>query len=215
MGTMANRANEAGGGRSRPARVCLLTLALAGVVGLGWVAAACGGSGAQGAGRAGSSETAASGSASPGASRSGDPAAYSACMRKNGVKNFPDPDSQGRIKVTTKVDASGRKSGVDSSSPPFRKAQEACRKLLPNGGRPDPQAQAKERQQQLQFAACMRRNGVPKYPDPVFTANGGSTTSIGAGVDPGSPTFQAAQQKCGKLFGGGSLATGSSAGGAP
>jgi hypothetical protein len=33
-------------------------------------------------------------------SESGDPTAYSACMRSHGVGNFPDPDSQGHIKIT-------------------------------------------------------------------------------------------------------------------
>jgi hypothetical protein len=46
----------------------------------------------------------------------------------------------------------------------------------------------------LAFAGCMRTNGVPHFPDPK--AGGGLLFHTGAGVDPSSPAFQAAQTKC-------------------
>ena len=50
--------------------------------------------------------------------------AFSACMRKHGVKDFPDPDfSGGGVKMTL-----GGKPGsdLDPNNPTFRKAQAAC-----------------------------------------------------------------------------------------
>ncbi len=49
----------------------------------------------------------------------------------------------------------------------------------------------------LAFANCMRANGVPKFPDPT---NGGFLFRRGAGVDPSSPAFEAAQAKCKKYL---------------
>jgi hypothetical protein len=54
-----------------------------------------------------------------------------------------------------------------------------------------------EFQKSLKAAACMRANGVLKYPDPKLI--GGSifrNLSPGLNLDPGSPTFQRAAKKC-------------------
>ena len=51
---------------------------------------------------------------------------YAACMRSNGVPNFPDPNGQGLIQIN---DATGT---LDASSPAFQKAHTAC-KSLDNG----------------------------------------------------------------------------------
>src|SRR5439155_22166306 len=67
-------------------------------------------------------------------------AKFAACMRRNGVPNFPDPSSRGELTI-------GAGSGIDPNSPAFRKAQQTCSKLLPHGGQPTPQQAAKARQQ--------------------------------------------------------------------
>jgi hypothetical protein len=48
------------------------------------------------------------------------------------------------------------------------------------------------------FAACMRKHGVPNFPDP----NGQGVISIdpSSGIDPKSPTYGAAEQTCSKLL---------------
>jgi hypothetical protein len=50
----------------------------------------------------------------------------------------------------------------------------------------------------VQYAQCMRKNGVPSFPDPV---NGQLqlTVTKGGPLDPNSPQFQAAQQACKSL----------------
>jgi hypothetical protein len=53
----------------------------------------------------------------------------------------------------------------------------------------------------LAFSICMRSHGVPKFPDPSST--GGIQISIGSGIDPQSPAFQAARQHCRRLLPGG------------
>lgn len=50
---------------------------------------------------------------------------FAACMRSHGVKNFPDPNSQGGFLMG---------GDVDYKSPTFQAAMQACRSLLP--GRP-------------------------------------------------------------------------------
>ncbi|HEY2541679.1 MAG TPA: hypothetical protein VGH92_01380 [Gaiellaceae bacterium] len=126
-----------------------------------------------------------------------DGAKFAACVRKNGVPNFPDPNGQGVIQF-------GSSLGIDPGSPKVRTAITTCRKLLPNGGQPTPQQLAKMKQQALAFSACMRTHGVKDFPDPNFSG-GGAHIAIQAGtgssdLNPNSPTFQKAQQACQSLL---------------
>ena len=49
-----------------------------------------------------------------------------------------------------------------------------------------------------QLASCMRRNGVPNFPDP--SKNGSIQFGSANGIDPNSPKFKAAMEKCRKLL---------------
>jgi hypothetical protein len=198
------RKEHTAGGRWRLERTAFRGLALVAVVGLALFAAACGGGGSTGAKVAQVGTTSSTkGSGSSGGSGSGNPTAYSACMRSHGVPNFPDPDSKGRIKVTSGVAANGQKTGVDVNSPQFDRARKACANLLPNGGRPTAAQQQQEQQQMLKFAQCMRAHGVPKFPDPK--AGGALALGTKTGVDPNTPQFKTAQQTCQKLVPGGPI----------
>jgi hypothetical protein len=117
-----------------------------------------------------------------------DGAKFSACMRKRGVTNFPDPNGQGLITIH-----SGE--GIDPGSPAFQSARTSCDKLLPNGGQPTPAQIAQQQQKLLAFSACMRAHGVKDFPDP---SNGGLQIHVhpGSDLDSGNPTFQKAQQAC-------------------
>ena len=57
--------------------------------------------------------------------------AYAKCMRDNGISEFPDPDSEGRIKMKA-----GPAGGMDQAGKEFQDAQKACQKLGPGGGGP-------------------------------------------------------------------------------
>jgi hypothetical protein len=200
MAICARRAQTMKGGSRRLRRAALRALAIAGVVGLSLLASACGDSSDAKVAQVDTNKNT-KGSSSSNTSGSGDPVAYSACMRSHGVGNFPDPDSNGRIKITSGVSRNGQKTGVDVNSPQFKAAQKACQKLLPNGGRPTAAQQAEEQQAMLQYARCMRAHGVPEFPDPK--AGGEFKLGTKAGVDPDTPQFQAAQKTCQKLVPGG------------
>lgn len=117
---------------------------------------------------------------------------FSACMRKHGLPNYPDPNSQGVITINSGM-------GLDPGSPAFRSAQATCSKLLPNGGRPTPAQIAQQQQKLLAFSACMRAHGLKDFPDP---SNGGLRISVhpGSDLEPNNPTFQKAQQACQKYM---------------
>jgi hypothetical protein len=114
-------------------------------------------------------------------------------MRSHGEPDFPDPNSQGGFNPP---------SSVNMSSPQYAAAEKACQSL--EGGGLSPARQARLDAGLLKFAACMRANGEPGYPDPTFGANGSASQSIGKsdGVDPNSPQYAAAQKKCQHLQGG-------------
>jgi len=79
----------------------------------------------------------------------------------------------------------------------------ACRKEIPNGT-PSPAQQEQNVRQAVAASACMRRNGVPNFPDPQ-SGPGGQVIRISpnSGIDPSSPQFQRAQQTCQKQTHGG------------
>jgi hypothetical protein len=58
----------------------------------------------------------------------------------------------------------------------------------------------------LAYSQCMRSHGVSNFPDPTISG-GGAHISIGitssSGINPSSPSFQAAQKACGRLAPGG------------
>jgi hypothetical protein len=114
---------------------------------------------------------------------------YSACMRAQGLTNYPDPDAKGEITITVS-------SSLDPRSPVFRRAQGACRHLIPAGEVPSPARMQRMKDAALAFAACMRTHGVPKYPDPTFSSGGVRQEMSPREVDPGSPAFRAAQKTC-------------------
>lgn len=55
------------------------------------------------------------------------------------------------------------------------------------------------RQQDLRYAQCMRSHGVTNYPDPSASTNGVSKSITQSGINPNSPTFQAANSECKKF----------------
>jgi hypothetical protein len=172
-------------------RLALIALTLAAAAGLSLFASACGGSAGNGVAQIGSTQTTTTSSSSSSGSpsdRRGALVAFSACMRKHGVPNFPDPKAVGH--------GYGLTIGNEmANSPQFKNAEQVCKKLLPNGGAPPAQEQAKQLQEALKYAACIRSHGVPNFPDPKLHAGGG----IEMGEAPDSPQFKIAQKACGHL----------------
>jgi hypothetical protein len=160
---------------------------------LGVIVSGCGGSSGEGVANPGSTQT-----PTMGADAKREAAlAYSACMRRNGVPRFPDPVTEGRgMRISL-----GPGSGIDPNSPTYKNAERTCRRLLPNGGVPTPQEQARLLSAALAYARCMRQHGVPEFPDPKVSGNGLEWGELGprTGADPRSPQFEAAVATCNEL----------------
>ena len=124
------------------------------------------------------------------------PLAYSQCMRAHGIKDFPDPDSQGRIGIQA-----GPGSDLGSDKPQFQAAQRACQSLRPP---PPPGQQKTDLQNALKFSQCMRAHGIKDFPDPQQTGQGVGISihgSPGSDLNPNNPTFTAAQKACQHFIG--------------
>jgi hypothetical protein len=115
------------------------------------------------------------------------------CMRSNGVPNFPDPSPGGGLLNAISA------AGIDTQSPAYEAAFQACQKYAP-AGNGTPQSAA-DNAKALRFSQCMRSHGVPNYPDPITGPTGGQAINLGPEhIDPTSPLFQTAHTACQKLF---------------
>jgi hypothetical protein len=158
------------------------------------LAAGCGG-GASGAkvAQVETTQTTTTESSVTGRSRGDALVAFSVCMRKNGVPKFPDPEAvDGGMRLSF-----GSENGIHPNAPQFKRAQRACQKLLPNGGKSSAQEQARHLQEALDFARCIREHGVPTFPDPKASGDGGIEWEGGDIM--ASAQFEAADQACRKL----------------
>lgn len=122
--------------------------------------------------------------------------AFAQCMRSDGVTNFPDPTAGGGIDLPP---------NLNPDSPAFRSARQACKQYLPKRGGPVATS-ASDRAAALALSRCMRKHGVPQFPDPAFSSAQsaprvlvvrGMVFAIPASVDPKSPAFQRAARACG------------------
>jgi hypothetical protein len=122
---------------------------------------------------------------------------FAQCMRSNGVPNFPDPGQHGIISVPIGA----------AQSPAFQSAQKACAKYSPKQGAPLHMTASQQRAA-LRFAQCMRRNGLPGFPDPesgsgspgsgpVLVLRGLLFSMAGSDINPRSPAFMHTAQACG------------------
>ena len=123
---------------------------------------------------------------------------FAECMRKNGVREFPDPDASGELTI----DGIANGSSLDTNSAAFKQAISACKDLQPpgfTGGKRSPEQQKAA----LKFAQCFRDNGVKDFPDP--TPDGPLVDTSRMPGSPGArsiPGFQAAMEKCSAIYSG-------------
>ena len=160
--------------------------------GFALLAAACGGSAGSHVAQLGSTTTQgrSSSNSSAASGQQNGAVAFAGCMRSNGVPNWPDPNSSG---VFDKSKLTSQQLGASSSR--VQAAQSACSHLLPNGGSGPTPAQVQQiRAQALRFSQCVRAHGVPNFPDP--DSSGRIPDPASAGIDQGSPKFEAANQAC-------------------
>jgi hypothetical protein len=166
-------------------RVRRAGLAVAGLMIVAALVAACGGDPASSRAAQGASGSPAASGSSPGSTYQSD-LAYAACIRSHGVPKFPDPKPNGGFIMTT-----------NPHDPQLQAAQRACASLLPAGqqqqtaGHFTPQQVA----QLLTYARCMRSHGILNFPDPTSKGPGAPN-----GIDMNSPQFQSASQACQHLL---------------
>jgi hypothetical protein len=121
---------------------------------------------------------------------------FADCMRKNGVRAFPDPNASGELTI----DAIANGTSLNTDSAAFKQALSTCKDLQPAGFMGTKRS-AQEQEAALKFAQCVRENGVKDFPDPTEDGPLIDTSRIPsverAGVPPRSnPVFNAALQKC-------------------
>lgn len=108
---------------------------------------------------------------------------FAQCMRDHGVEmDDPDPNEPGRVEIRERKGERGK----------VQKAMEECRKYLPTPSKED---MKKDYEAMRKVAECMRANGIPEFPDPDPNGGGLSFGKDG-GIDPESPKFKAAEEKC-------------------
>jgi hypothetical protein len=124
-------------------------------------------------------------------------AKFAACMRDNGVSEFPDPDASGRMTIDGVLNGSS----LDPNSPAWKTAIATCKDLQPPGFTGDGKRSAEKQQTALEFAQCIRDNGVKDFPDPVNGEPLVDTNRIpSAATSSGMTILNAAMQTCGDLI---------------
>jgi hypothetical protein len=114
---------------------------------------------------------------------------FADCMRANGVSEFPDPNASGDFVYGIKAGSS-----LDPSTAAWQNAISACKDLEPPGFMPKTLT-TQEIQARLTFAQCIRKNGMPDFPDP---ANNGPLINVQNAQS--NTQLQAALGKCRSLL---------------
>jgi hypothetical protein len=118
--------------------------------------------------------------------------AFSVCMRKHGIPDFPDP-IHGRLVINGTVG-----SPIQPQSPQFQAALKVCNRLTPQS---PPVQQRHADSELLKAVRCMRAHGFTDLPDPKFEPGGGVKVPLPPSMlaDVGTPRFNAARKLCGAL----------------
>ncbi|WP_445152694.1 hypothetical protein [Baekduia sp. Peel2402] len=110
---------------------------------------------------------------------------FAECIRAHGVRDFPDPNAKNDFEY-----------GVSVSATVWQRATTACKDLQPPGTLSSKRS-SKQQSASLQFAQCIRDNGVKDFPDPVNGEPVINTYKIPSSNRPGGMTIlNAAIAKC-------------------
>lgn len=179
-------------GSSVAARV---VISAAATTALALLATACGGSAGGQAAEPGPTGTTNSAVSSAGAAQKSGLLAFAACMRSNGVPDFPDPNSGG---VLPKREVAQ----LAAESPRFVPAHKACERLLPNSGQPTPAQVQQAWTDMRSFARCMRSHGVQNWPDPTVTSAQDNRPffNVPTSIDPNAPQISSKMSACQRVM---------------
>jgi hypothetical protein len=110
---------------------------------------------------------------------------FAECIRAHGVSDFPDPNAKNDFEY-----------GVSVSLAVWQQATAACKRLQPPGTLSSKRS-PKQQKEGLEFAQCVRENGVKDFPDPVNGEPVINTYRIPSSNRPGGMTIlNAAIGKC-------------------
>jgi hypothetical protein len=118
-------------------------------------------------------------------------------MRSHGVTNFPDPLPGGGYPASI--------SGVDYQAPAVQSAQSACFHLQPGANRRGAAIPEAQHQGMLLNARCIRKHGVPNFPDPPIiptTARpipGETDPFVPADINTRAPAVEQAAKACARV----------------
>jgi hypothetical protein len=125
---------------------------------------------------------------------------FTRCMRDNGI-DIPDlaVDADGQARIPTDA-----LSGLDTESPEFSQAFLACASILTDAGAislaTDPELLGAVQDQLADFAACMRENGIPDFPDPNPGFDGSGSPFPLSALNPSDPRLGDALDVCQDLL---------------
>jgi hypothetical protein len=143
-------------------------------------------------GACGSSAPAGTSTGSNSANKAQKAVKFAECMRSNGVSEFPDPGASGSFTIDGVVNGSS----LNPDTSAFKQAISACRDLEPAGFTGSTRS-AEQAQAALEFAKCIRANGVKDFPDPANGQPLVDTNRIpSAATESGMSILNAAMQKC-------------------
>jgi hypothetical protein len=118
---------------------------------------------------------------------------FAECMRDKGVSEFPDPDASGGLTIDGVLNGSS----LDPTTPAWKAAIGACKDLQPPGFTGDGEVSSEEQETRLEFAQCMRENGVEDFPDPAEDEPLVDTRRIPSAAENGGMSIiNAAMQTC-------------------
>jgi hypothetical protein len=123
---------------------------------------------------------------------------FAECMRENGVRKFPDPDASGELTIDGAVNGSS----LDPSTAAWKAAIGACKDLEPSGFTGHKRS-SEQQVAALEFAQCIRENGVKDFPDPAPGQPLVDTNRIPSSAQPGGMSIlNAAMHRCGDALAG-------------
>lgn len=165
--------------------------AIVAATGLALLGSACGGSPGSHVAQLSttSTQSSASSKASEASTEGHGALAFSRCMRSHGVSQFPDPDSSGAI---PKVGL--RQLGITDSQ--FEAARSACTYLL----QPSNAQMQQTMSGMLDFARCIRSQGVHNWPDPSTDSGGQPIFDLHGRINPDTQQMDTTSGKCAHLL---------------
>jgi hypothetical protein len=128
--------------------------------------------------------------------------ARSQCMRAHGIQNVPDPvKPSGGEGFPSTIRGSGDAmsiEGITFSGPAFTAAEQAC--AATGTEQHGPRLTEARKESFIAQARCIRKHGVPDFPDPQFGPAGfGVRVPLSAGQDPDSPAILRAGKACAQV----------------